>query len=979
MQVLLHLGRSKQQINWLLVWLLLALSSLSPQLAQATHIRAGDIQARADNSVGGNPNRIFFRMTIYRDKGSPVQQELKDTYIFFGDNSALHGTDVDAAGKPLMTRTLDTSLSTADTEVLYFDFEHTYGGANTYTVSFIGENRNKDIINMRNSVNTSFYIETKIIIDPTFGVPNHSAVLLAPAVDKAGLGQVFLHNPAAYDADGDSLAFKLIDCRQVKLASTIDALAASTNKLFTPVRCDDYTSPADQRLAPGAKQVPYAGVPAGNPINDAILVQDVYTGQITWNAPARVGIYNIAFNVEEWRRTPAGFRRQIANVVRDMQIIVAATNNLPPTLTVPPDLCVVAGTPVSLTVTATDGTATGAAAPTPVTLSAYSGILPPATFTQVASGTTTTGTFRWTPDCSNVSNQPYTVVFKAQDNPPAGSGMPILIDEKPVRITVVGPPPQNVRGAPATLSTGDLVSLITWERYTCQNASQLLIFRKEGPYNFTPGPCQTGLPAGSGYVQVGTVAPTATTFTDTNNGVTLSRGKTYCYRVYAVFPLPAGGVSIVSNESCVTFSGRPARLTNVDVNTTAAAGQLTVKWTQPRADNGGTFGAPSGYRLSRAVGASGAFVPVATITNLSDTTYIDRGVNTLANQYTYQLTFFSTDRSTGTTKEQVETARLASSVRTALAPNADKTITVNWAYNVPWDNTKQPALIFRRDPGSTTFVQVGTAVPGASRGTYLDRDAKLQFGRQYCYYVQTNGQYPDLLNSLSQPIFTNLLNNSQQQCVQLNAVPCTPVLTLRPTNCDSLASAAVFPLPGQRYQNNLRWSLGNTPTNCSAAVAYYRVLRGEAAGGPFVALDSTTQLSYVHRALGTTTGCYVVQAVDSTGLRSAFSNVVCQNECVFFVLPNIFTPNGDRTNETFRPKTTSPLRRTHIQVFNRWGRKVYESDQDPYINWTGGGAAGESSTSSLVANGLYYYLADVEFDDSASTRRTFKGWVEVAR
>jgi len=581
--------------------------------------------------VGGNPNHIFFRLTIYRDKVSQALQSLDDTYIFFGDNSALHGSDKDASGRPLMMRTADPLLSTADIEVLYFDFEHTYGGAGTYRAGFIGENRNDNIINMMNSVATSFFIETQVILNPAYGVPNHSPVLLAPAVDKAGLGQVYLHNPAAYDADGDSLAFKLRDCQQVKPGyRQIGDLAASANKAFMPVSCDNYVYPDNQRIAPGAKQVPYSGVPAGRPLDNAILVQDPTTGQITWNAPARIGIYNIAFNVEEWRRLANGSRRQIGNVIRDMQIIVAATNNLPPTLTVPADLCVVAGTPVSLTVTATDGTAAGAQAPTPVSLFAYSGIIPPATFTQVASGPTTTGTFRWTLDCSTVSNQPYTVVFKAQDSPPAGSGAPILIDEKPVRITVVGPPPQNVRGVPATLPGGNLASIVTWERYPCQNANQLLVFRKEGPYNFTPGPCQTGLPTGSGYVQVGAVAPTTTTFTD--DGATPSRSKTYCYRVYAVFPLPAGGTSIVSNESCVTFGGRAALLTNVDVNTTAPAGQITVKWSQPRPDNGGPFGAPYGYRLSRAVGGSTAFTPVATITNLSDTTYVDRGVNTLASQ-----------------------------------------------------------------------------------------------------------------------------------------------------------------------------------------------------------------------------------------------------------------------------------------------------------------------------------------------------------
>jgi gliding motility-associated-like protein len=965
-------GWGERRSAWLLAFLLVGLSWLGPQVAQATHIRAGDIQARVDNP-SGNPNHLLFRLTIYRDKGGEAQQNLDETYIYFGDNTALHGSDKDATGKPLMTRTVDAATSTADTEVLYFDFEHTYAAPGTYPVSFVGENRNAGVLNMSGSVTTSFFISSTVTINPAYGA-NHLPVLRAPAVDKGAVGQVFLHNPAAYDADGDSLAFKLRTCQRV-IGGNSPALLASKRPM--PVDCQDYVYPDDQRIAPNAKQVTYTGVPAGDPNADARISQDVANGQITWNAPARAGIYNIAFTVEEWRRTANGLR-QIGTVIRDMQIIVSATNNVPPTLTVPADVCVVAGTPVSLAISATDGVGSGPqGTATPVTLFAYSGILPPATFTQTTTGTTSTGTFRWTPDCSHVANQPYTVVFKAQDNPAANTA-PILIDEKTVRITVIGPPPQNVRSVPT--ATTRLVSLVTWDRYTCQNASQLLIFRKEGPYNFTPGPCQTGLPAGSGYVQVGAVAPTATIFTDDNGGAGLSRDKTYCYRVYAVFPLPAGGASIVSNETCVTFSGRAARLTNVDVNTTAPAGQITVKWSQPKPDNTTTFGAPYGYRLSRGIGPSPtSFAPVATITNLTDTTYVDRGINTATTQFTYQLTFFSTDRSTGTAVEKTEVSTPASSVRTALVPNSDKSITVNWTYNVPWDNTQQPTLIFRQDPGSSTFTQVGTATPGTTSGTYLDRDSRLQFGRTYCYYVQTNGRYLDLLNSANQPILTNLLNKSQQQCVQLNPTPCTPVLSLRQLNCDSLASSPLFPSPSQRYQNSLRWSIGNTPASCSSAAAYYRVLRSETSGGPFVALDSTKQLSYVHRLLAKSTGCYVVQAVDSTGLRSAFSNVVCQSECVFFLLPNIFTPNGDGTNDLFRPKTTSPLRRTHIQVFNRWGRKVYESDQDPYINWTAGGTTADGITSGIVAGGIYYYLAEVEFDDTANTKRTFKGWVEVAR
>ena len=192
MQFFLQMGVCVRWATWLL-----ALVVLCPGVAQATHIRAGDIQSRVDD-VTGNPNHILFRLTIYRDKGGPgnitAQQNLIDTYIFFGDNTVLHGTDTDASGKPLMTRTSDPANSTADTEVLYFDFEHIYPGAGTYPVSFVGENRNAAVVNMDNSINTSFYITSSVTINPAYGI-NHSPVLRAPAVDKAGLYQVFCTTP----------------------------------------------------------------------------------------------------------------------------------------------------------------------------------------------------------------------------------------------------------------------------------------------------------------------------------------------------------------------------------------------------------------------------------------------------------------------------------------------------------------------------------------------------------------------------------------------------------------------------------------------------------------------------------------------------------------------------------------------------------------------------------------------------------------
>jgi gliding motility-associated-like protein len=954
---------------WLVSLLLVGLGWFRPNVAQATHIRAGEIIAKVD-TITGNPNHIYFTLKLYRD---PSKIDQPTATFFFGDGTS---TGVDQIKKAS-----EVPVS-CDTNLLTFYFDHVYPGAGRYTVSFIGENRVADVVNMFQSVNQTFYVGTTFTIDPSFG-RNHSPVLRALAIDKAGQTQVFLHNPAAYDQDGDSLAFRLTKSKQVPAGVTGTISPAGNNRPDT-VTCTNFVYPNSPTIRQGgapATQVPYTGNPPSTGGGAAIFVQDPRTGQITWNAPSVTGVYNIAFVVEEWRRTAFG-KRLIGEVTRDMQITVVPTTNIRPTITIPTDICVEANTPITGLVTAIDGSSSSPA--TPITLTAAGGPLTPgittaspATFVQTTKGPPqASGTFRWTPGCEYVAKEPYIVVFKAQDTPPGtsatncgGVNQP-LIDEKPWRITVVGPRPKNLQAVPQTGQR----ALLTWDKYECQNASQILIFRKEGPSNFVPGPCDTGIPASAGYTQINALSVTANSFVDDNNGAGLVRGRTYCYRIYATFPLPAGGNSIASAEACVTFTGRSAQLTNVDVlSTNATTGQIAIKWTQPRA-NTGSFNAPLGYRLSRSTTGAAPFTLVTTKTSLADTTYTDTNLNTQDLQYTYQLVFFSAATTQPGSAETTETSPTASSVRTTVIPDGNNNRnTVNWAYTVPWDNTQKPTTVYRRTGTTGTYAPIAQVTPGATSGTYTDQDPTLKRGETYCYYVQTVGQYAGF------SYLSNLLNRSQERCAALLAVPCTPVLTLVPTNCDSLAGLPSFPAEGQRYNNRLRWTIGNTPAGCSTDAAYYRIFYRNTADGPLTLIDSTTQLSYVHRNLVNAAGCYAVQAVSPAGIRSAQSNIACQDNCVFFLLPNIFTPNGDQYNAVFRPKTASPVTRTHIQIFSRWGRKVYESDKDPYINWDGGGAPGEVGTSGKVSDGIYYYLAEVEFADFAGTKRTYKGWVQIVR
>lgn len=50
--------------------------------------------------------------------------------------------------------------------------------------------------------------------------------------------------------------------------------------------------------------------------------------------------------------------------------------------------------------------------------------------------------------------------------------------------------------------------------------------------------------------------------------------------------------------------------------------------------------------------------------------------------------------------------------------------------------------------------------------------------------------------------------------------------------------------------------------------------------------------------------------------------------------PNAFTPNGDGHNETFKPLITCPADEYQLEIFDRWGRKIFETT-DPELGWDG--------------------------------------------
>ena len=145
----------------------------------------------------------------------------------------------------------------------FYTKTHTYPGVGTYTISMKDKNRIGGILNVNypNSISIPFYIETTVtFLSPQFQGLNNSAVLLQPPIDNACVGQRFIHNPNAYDKDGDSLAYELITPRE-------------DSRLNVP----NYVLP--HQISPG-------------PENQISL--DSINGDFIWASPQRAGEYNIA-------------------------------------------------------------------------------------------------------------------------------------------------------------------------------------------------------------------------------------------------------------------------------------------------------------------------------------------------------------------------------------------------------------------------------------------------------------------------------------------------------------------------------------------------------------------------------------------------------------------------------------------------------------------------------------------------------------
>jgi hypothetical protein len=504
--------------------LLFSLFMATP-LIKATHVRAGEITYKW---LSGKTYSIT--LTTYTDDGPSVADRCKMT-IHLGDGDSCvayrqNGSLAPSSSECSVSYSGAIIKTSPTVKKNVYSCIHTYSGTGSFTIYVLDRNRNSGVINIANSVNQPFYIQSILVIGT---LPNNSSLPSYDPIDEGGLGKCFYHNRGAYDLDGDSLSYEISACL------------------------------GGQDPISGQFNLPLSGYTHPDPGPSGTFTINSVTGTITWCSSQSNGEYNIAFITKEWRKQNCGAYTLVGTVLRDMQIIInnSGSNNLP-LISILSNTCVVAGSNYTIPVSATDPENNS------VTLSA-GGM--PFFISQAASfGTVSAvnpaGTFSWNVSCAHIRKEPYMVTYKAIDNAPTP-----LASFTTQNITVMAPGPQNLSAA-----VGTNIVQLQWNKPVCHPASgnkisHYDVYRSTGTSTWTPSNCETGVPASSGltyafftYTENDTTAVDYTVISLPNN--------TFCsYAVAAVYEDCSQSIAsnVVTSQLIIGLDEIALSLANISV------------------------------------------------------------------------------------------------------------------------------------------------------------------------------------------------------------------------------------------------------------------------------------------------------------------------------------------------------------------------------------------------------------------------------
>lgn len=920
--------------------------------AFATHLRSADLIIEQPDC--NNPLRFKITIIAYINTNTTSNFGGGSSFIYFGDGSFVDIDEVIETPRP----DLGTNVGIAT-----FVTFHTYQVYGTYTISYIEKDRSSGILNIEDSEDVPYVSKATISISSKYKC-NNFPILSVPPLDRACSKVAFYHAPGAYDIDGDSLSYEL-------------TIPSSDQNTFAP-----YTSPVNSKY--------YTSFNTGNETGTGppTFSIDPISGLLTWNAPGMLGEYNVAFKVIEWRKdSVTNTYTQLSSFVRDIQIIVEECTNIRPQLIIPRDLCVTAGASIHEIIKGTD------TEKSPVKIEVFSEILnldadenpatyspKPAVFT--SSDPFATVDFQWTTQCLHVRQQPYQVVFKITDSPPQG---PKLVTFAIWNIRVLASPPVFQSATPDLVTR---VANLEWESYACSNASAIQVWRKVGSAPFTPSACQNGIPKNLGYYLIATLPPTQTQYTDTNYGRGLAVGAQYCYRIIPYFNSPASTYGFASQELCAgPIQADAPVITHVSVEKTdKISGEIRVSWHKPFDINTEQFPEPYEYEIYRATGFYGEET-ISKVGRVTGTTFLDSNLNTDQTIYNYRIVLYGQPQNANVIVP-IDTSSVASSEWLSMTPGVNSMV-LTWQDSVPWSNvafTKPYHLIYRGEDSKELVNMILHDSVKVSVDGFTYTDTNLSDDIEYSYRILTRGTYGNpaipIQENYSQVVTSYPVNTLP---------PCSPIATVDMITCEQYLK--INNCGEEEFTNKLHWNVKSL-RQCRKNIKFYTVYAANTSDQEFVPIATVQDTSYADTGLLSFARCYRITATDEFGIEGAPGETKCNDNCPYYILPNVITPNNDSYNDALSPhfenigdaepgegdvfRCPRFVQHVSLSVFNRWGQSVYDfeskDESEVSIEWKGLDKNGNK-----LPTGVYFYTADITFNtlNPELRKKSIRGWIHV--
>jgi gliding motility-associated-like protein len=141
---------------------------------------------------------------------------------------------------------------------------------------------------------------------------------------------------------------------------------------------------------------------------------------------------------------------------------------------------------------------------------------------------------------------------------------------------------------------------------------------------------------------------------------------------------------------------------------------------------------------------------------------------------------------------------------------------------------------------------------------------------------------------------------------------------------------------------------GNPPYNISWLIP----------SGGLVPFDTLNNTYYFTQSVSPSSENYTITVIDQCLYKDTITVSISTVDCDILV-PNVVTPNGDGVNEYFIVRGMLNFPGSSLMVFNRWGNKIYSSD-DYKNDWKPN-----------VTDGTYFYTINV------TDGRKFNGYFQV--